>query len=105
VALGEMQKIAETTMLPIANYCSLLTTATEVRNDSFSQCILGSEILGGYRPRPRTGRLYSMSDDVVRGRDSFGRRAWERAFEELSAAETQHDLDAADLERLATCAY
>jgi hypothetical protein len=46
-----------------------------------------------------------MSDDVVRGRDSFGRRAWERAFEELSAAETQHDLDAADLERLATCAY
>src|SRR6476469_9632743 len=56
VALGEMQKIAETTMLPIANYCSLLTTATEVGNDSFSQCILGSEILGGYRPRPRTGR-------------------------------------------------
>ena len=46
-----------------------------------------------------------MSDDVIRGRDSFGRRAWEQAFEELSAAETQHDLDVADVERLAICAY
>ena len=46
-----------------------------------------------------------MSDDVIRGRDSYGRRAWERAFEELSAAEKRHDLDTADVERLATCAY
>jgi len=46
-----------------------------------------------------------MSDDVIRGRDSYRGRAWERAFEELSAAEKRHDLDTADVERLATCAY
>jgi len=46
-----------------------------------------------------------MSDDVVRGRESFGRRAWAEAFEALVAAERHGGLDAPDLVRLATCAY
>lgn len=46
-----------------------------------------------------------MSDDVIRGRESFGRRAWGQAFDELSAAERDSDLDVADVERLAICAY
>jgi DNA-binding CsgD family transcriptional regulator len=40
-----------------------------------------------------------------RGRESFALGAWERAYTELSAADTAGGLPAADLERLATAAY
>jgi len=40
-----------------------------------------------------------------RGRESFARRAWKDAFEQLSAADQEYTLEAEDLERLATAAY
>jgi DNA-binding CsgD family transcriptional regulator len=46
-----------------------------------------------------------MSDDVARARESFGRRAWGQAFQELTTAEHRGGLDVGDVERLATCAY
>ncbi|MQA61983.1 MAG: DNA-binding response regulator [Actinophytocola sp.] len=45
------------------------------------------------------------TDALVQGRESFGRRAWRDAFEELSAADERAPLDADDLERLAMAAY
>ena len=49
-----------------------------------------------------------MSGDTearVRGRESFGNRAWGAAFAELSAADREAPLEPDDLERLATVAY
>ncbi len=41
----------------------------------------------------------------ARGRESFGRRAWADAFDELSVADRDAPLEPEDLERLATAAY
>ncbi len=46
-----------------------------------------------------------MADTLDRGREAFGRRAWEEAFTHLSAADQECVLEAEDLERLATAAY
>ncbi|MDX1645949.1 MAG: LuxR C-terminal-related transcriptional regulator [Longimicrobiales bacterium] len=45
------------------------------------------------------------SGDLERGRTAFSRRAWAQAYEALSRADRDEDLDAEDLERLATAAY
>ncbi|MBC3194809.1 DNA-binding response regulator [Pseudonocardia sp. C8] len=45
------------------------------------------------------------TDAVTRGRESYARRAWDDAYEDLVAADAQASLDAADLERLAMAAY
>ena len=46
-----------------------------------------------------------MANTLDRGRQAFGRRAWEEAFTHLSAADRESTLDGEDLERLATSAY
>jgi ATP/maltotriose-dependent transcriptional regulator MalT len=43
--------------------------------------------------------------DVLAGRESYDRRAWRDAYDELSAAEKDTALDAADLHRLGMAAY
>jgi DNA-binding CsgD family transcriptional regulator len=45
------------------------------------------------------------ADPLVRGRESFGRRAWGEAFAELSDADRASALAPDDIERLATAAY
>ncbi len=45
------------------------------------------------------------TDTVTRGRESYDRRAWRDAYDELSAADELTPLEAADLERLAMAAY
>jgi DNA-binding CsgD family transcriptional regulator/tetratricopeptide (TPR) repeat protein len=47
----------------------------------------------------------AMDDAIDRGRESFGRRAWLDAYEQLSAAGGQAHLELEDLERLAAAAY
>lgn len=42
---------------------------------------------------------------IDRGRDAFDRQAWGRAYEHLSAAARDEQLEVADLERLAAAAY
>ena len=42
---------------------------------------------------------------LAEAREHYGRRAWTRAFESLTAADRVFGLDPADLERLATAAY
>lgn len=42
---------------------------------------------------------------IDRGRDAFDRQAWGRAYEHLSAAAREEQLEVADLERLAAAAY
>lgn len=42
---------------------------------------------------------------IERGRDAFDRQAWGRAYEHLSAAARDEQLEVADLERLAAAAY
>ena len=46
-----------------------------------------------------------MADALDRGREFFGRHAWEDAFAELSAADREAALELEDLERLAVAAY
>jgi DNA-binding NarL/FixJ family response regulator len=46
-----------------------------------------------------------IADRVERARDSFDRRVWGEAFDLLSAAHREGQLDAEDLERLAIAAY
>jgi DNA-binding CsgD family transcriptional regulator len=46
-----------------------------------------------------------VSDACLRGRESFGRRAWADAFAGLSDADRETPLEPEDLERLATAAY
>jgi DNA-binding CsgD family transcriptional regulator len=50
------------------------------------------------------GRL-SASDDIGRGRDAFGRRAWKDAYSRLSAADAHVPLDPVDLTRLAIATF
>jgi DNA-binding CsgD family transcriptional regulator len=45
------------------------------------------------------------NDALTRGRDAYRRRAWSEAFGQLSLADQDSGLAAADLERLATAAY
>jgi DNA-binding CsgD family transcriptional regulator len=47
----------------------------------------------------------TAADALDRGRESFERRAWLDAFDQLSAADRQTPLEAEDLERLATAAF
>jgi DNA-binding CsgD family transcriptional regulator len=47
----------------------------------------------------------SRTDLIARGRQSFQRRAWGDAFAELSAADRETPLDAADIDRLAIAAH
>lgn len=47
----------------------------------------------------------TTTDAVRRGRESFRRQAWAEACARLSAADAEANLDAEDLERLATAAY
>jgi DNA-binding CsgD family transcriptional regulator len=47
----------------------------------------------------------TAADALDRGRESFERRAWLDAFDQLSAADRQTPLAAEDLERLATAAF
>lgn len=49
--------------------------------------------------------LMTATETVTRGRESYARRAWRDAYEELSAADECTPLDADDLERLALAAY
>jgi hypothetical protein len=42
---------------------------------------------------------------LARGRESYTRRAWKDAYEQLTAADREEPLDPEDLERLATAAY
>ena len=44
-------------------------------------------------------------DNLNRGRDAFGRRAWTDAYVLLAAADSDESLQPDDLERLATAAY
>ena len=46
-----------------------------------------------------------MGDGVRRAREAFNRRAWRRAYDELSAAAVAEPLEVDDLERLASAAY
>jgi DNA-binding NarL/FixJ family response regulator len=46
-----------------------------------------------------------VGDGIERGRDAFDRQAWERAYQQLSAAAEEEPLEVADLERLAAAAY
>lgn len=46
-----------------------------------------------------------MGDGIGRAREAFNRRAWRRAFDELSAAAAAEPLEVDDLERLASAAY
>jgi hypothetical protein len=47
----------------------------------------------------------TTADRLDRGLESFERRAWLDAFDQLSAADRQTPLEAEDLERLATAGY
>jgi DNA-binding CsgD family transcriptional regulator len=47
----------------------------------------------------------TTADPLEKGREAFSRRAWTAAFTELSAADGERALGAADLERLAVAAY
>ena len=47
----------------------------------------------------------AMAGAIDRGRESFGRRAWLDAYEQLSAAGGEAHLELEDLERLAAAAY
>lgn len=47
----------------------------------------------------------TADDALERGRQSFGRQAWGDAYAQLSAAHQKAQLEATDLERLATAAY
>ena len=47
----------------------------------------------------------TAADALDRGRESYGRRAWADAFAQLSTADRESQLEAEDLERLATAAY
>ena len=47
----------------------------------------------------------STPDPLVRGRESFARRAWQEAYAHLSTADEQAQLPPEDLERYATAAY
>ena len=48
------------------------------------------------------GETVPVPDVLQQGRDAFDKRAWRRAYEDLSAAEP---VEVADLERLAAAAY
>lgn len=52
-------------------------------------------------PYPET----RMADEIERGRESYGRRAWADAYKSLSLADQAAPLDVQDLERLAISAY
>jgi hypothetical protein len=47
----------------------------------------------------------TTAETLERGRESFERRAWGNAFDQLSAADQQTPLAPDDLERLAMAAY
>jgi len=47
----------------------------------------------------------TTADKLDRGRESFGRQAWQAAYSELSAADREQPLELEDLGRLATAAY
>jgi DNA-binding CsgD family transcriptional regulator len=47
----------------------------------------------------------AAANDVVRGREAFGRRAWKEAHTLLSAADARSALDPVDLARLGTAAF
>jgi len=53
----------------------------------------------------RYGEEVNRVDELNRGRESYARRAWSRAYERLSLADRAAPLDAEDLELLATAAY
>lgn len=46
-----------------------------------------------------------MDVDLVRGRESFGRRQWAQAYSSLASADASDPLDVEDLELLSTAAY
>src|SRR5688572_14894654 len=45
------------------------------------------------------------AEELTRGRQQYGRRAWAEAYELLSRAQQQSELSASDLELLANAAY
>lgn len=58
--------------------------------------------------RPNSGHIVvpmAVSDRAIRARDSFERRRWRDAFEQLSATRREGQLEIEDLERLALAAY
>lgn len=62
------------------------------------------EALGG-EGEPGVDDTVAMAGAIDRGRESFGRRAWLDAYEQLSAAGGKAHLELEDLERLAAAAY
>jgi hypothetical protein len=56
-------------------------------------------------PRPGYREPMAVADRVERARGAFDRRMWGDAFDQLSAAHREGQLDVEDLERLAVAAY
>jgi DNA-binding CsgD family transcriptional regulator len=59
----------------------------------------------GWVTAPEAGRSTLTVDLLARGRESYARRAWRDAYDELSASDRHAGLAAADLELLGTAAY